>query len=257
MIRRQRKSKAPSGMYDARPSGHMRSMSDLSTATNMKSAHGPYASLPPNGMFTNPPSSPTVLTHTSSVRSAPYMSSVAATMPYGTSSPPPHPIVRQGSSTPIQDLIVPFTLPPTVDNPDRKQGNGGYPIQVYDSPTAPPPNVMRMDTVAHTQTPTSSRRIFNPPTYNESTAGRDSPRPQHRGKQLSTDTQTSLTSSRNAGNITHSPSHSASGMVNIAEHMGPPPPHESYESEYGRQVGPSRDEKRRPPPESVDGNDLA
>jgi hypothetical protein len=250
MIRRQRKSKAPSGMYDGRPLGHVRSNSELSTATdNMKSTHGHYASLPPNGMY--PPASPTVLTHTTSVRSVPYMSSVAATTPYGISPPP---LARQGSSTAIQDLIEPFTLPPTVDNPDRKQGNGGFPIQAYDSPNAPNPNIMRMDSVAHTQPASSSRRIYNPPTYNESTSGRDSPRPQHRDKQPSTDTLTSLTSSRNAGHATHSPSHSASGMANIAEHMGPPPPHES---EHGRQVGPSRDEKRRPPLESVNGADLA
>ncbi|KAF9482363.1 hypothetical protein BDN70DRAFT_875114 [Pholiota conissans] len=257
MTHRQRKaSKEPTGIYEKHP-GHMRSKSDLSTASNMKSNHGGYASLSTNAM-SNPPTSPTIMTHNSSVLSMPFLSSVAnSTAPYGTtiSSPPPiH--SRQGALTPAPgpEHVEPYTLPPTVDNPDRKQSNGGFPIQVYDAPNAPPPAMMRIEST--NAQPPPSRGRYLPPSYEyaQSSTGSSSGQrlPRH-AKQDSTDTDHSLTSSRNA----HSPGASMSGMANIVNQMDiAPPPHEEHQSGHGRQVSTSRDEKRLNR-ETFNASDLA
>ncbi|KAF8972538.1 hypothetical protein BDZ97DRAFT_1752438 [Flammula alnicola] len=250
MIRRQRQAVQSKAAPPGDMPGHMRSLSDLSTASNVK-----YTSLSSNALTTNPPTSPTIMTHNTSVRSVPYMSSVvASTAPYGTATPPPGP-ARQISPPPVpanrEDHIEPYTLPPTVDNPDRKQSNGAY--VVYDPPSAPPP--MRME-ISRPQTPTARAR-YNPPAYTESSpGGSSSQRTPHRGKQPSTDSQHSLTSSR----PDHSPNASGSGMANLVGQVGAinsPPREESRPSGHGRQVSASRDEKRRPPEEGFSASDIA
>lgn len=230
MLRRQRQLTQSKGAPLTRPD-HMRSISDVTTGSNVKSVS--YATLTTSPMATtNPPTSPTILTHSSSIRSIPFMSSMAgSTVPYGTASAPP-----PGRHTPTvpppsnrEDFIVPFTLPPTSSNPDRKQANGA---PVYDPPNAPPPNALRMD-IMRPVTP-SQRARFNPPPYEASSAdGSSSGRPHHRGKQASTDTDYSLTSSRGNG-----------GAANITGVVNPSPPSAMRPAQRSN----SRDPNHQPPP---------
>jgi hypothetical protein len=264
ILRRQRKP-ASSGTASSiiEKPNHMRSISDLTTNSALQG----YTTLSSTPM--NPPTSPTILTHNTSVRSVPYFSSaVESTLPYGSASPPPG---RQAASPPPrnrEDVIEPFTLPPANANvSDRKQTNGAYPV--YDSPTAPPPTAMRME-ITRPVTPTQRTR-FNPPAYTESSpshSGTTSPppsRPIHRGKQGSTDTLQSLTSSRSHGQRptpAHSPNSSGSGMNNIMGITNPAIPNNqaggsAVPQGHGRQVSASRDEKRRPTEESFSARDIA
>lgn len=215
MLRQQRQLTQSKAALLTKPD-HMRSISDVTTTSNGKSVG--YTTLTSSPMVTtNPPTSPTILTHSSSIHSIPFMSSIAGSIaPYGTASASPAP----GRQTPIvplpsnrEDVIVPFTLPPTSSDPDRKQASGA-PV-TYDPPNAPPPNVLRMD-IMRPVTPTQRAR-YNPPPYEASSAdGSSSGRPQHRGKQASTDTDYSLTSNR--GNA------SGPGMINLAGVVNSSPP---------------------------------
>lgn len=239
-------------------------MSDVSASTRA------YTTLSSTPFKT--PATPTIFTHNTSVRSVPFMSSVAAsTVPYGTASPPP--IVPPTTASPppgnrVEDVIVPFTIPPQQANlsHDRKQSNGnGFPI--YDSPSAPPVGGIHME-ITRPTTPSQNQRVgrYNPPKYSESSAG-DGSRPAHQRNQASSDAQSlhSLTSSRNHGTrptIVHSPSSSGSGITNIAGL--PLTDNEASGSGtnsmpgYGRQVSTSRDEKRRPPEDgSISARDIA
>ena len=233
---------------------HMRSISDVTTTSGMQG----YTTLSSTPM--NPPTSPTILTHQSSIRSVPYFSSVvASTVPQGTSSPPPLPT----SSPPPrnrEDVIEPFTLPPS-NVSDRKQANGAFPV--YDPPTAPPPAAIRNMEINRPATPTQRAR-YNPPTYSESTTGgpsnSSSPPPTralHRGKQGSTDTLPSVTSHGQRQTPAHSPNSSASGMGNIVGQMGIANSGTSTPPTHGRQVSGSRDEKRQPTEDSFSARDLA
>lgn len=197
---------------------HIRSVSDATTGSNMNSAGYTTLTSSTPMVATNPPTSPTMLTHSSSIRSAipGFMSSIAGSIaPYGTPLPPqsqqipPPPI----SSNP-EDLISPYILPPTI-NPDTKQANGAYPV--FDPPNAPslPPNAMRVEGY-RSVTPTQRAR-YNPPAYEESSGSSSGP-PRHREKQPSIDTDISLTSSR--GNL----SANDSGMANIAGIVSPSSP---------------------------------
>ncbi|PPQ87839.1 hypothetical protein CVT25_009491 [Psilocybe cyanescens] len=261
ILRRQRQSTAGTlPLSDS--SGHMRSVSDVTTSTR---AYTTLSSTP----FKSP-GSPTILTHNTSVRSVPFLSSVAAsTIPYGTASPPPRVPLTTTSPPPgnrVEDVIEPFTTPPQQANVshDRKQSNGsGFPV--YDSPSAPPVGGMRME-ITRPTTPSQSQRVgrYNPPAYSESSVGHGS-RPAHRGKQASSDTLHSLASGRNQGarpTIEHSPSSSGSGMANIVGQMSASNNESSGSGSntpgHGRQVSTSRDEKRRPPEdESISGRDIA
>ena len=243
---------------------HMRSESDIS---------GRYTTLSSTPMHTHYPSSPTILTHTNSVRSQPYHSSIApSTVPYGTASPPPQPIGspppgRQLASPPPsgENHVEPYLLAPT-NVGDRKQaGPGGFPI--FDPPSAPP-NAVRME-ISRPTTPERRAGRFNPPAYTESTpgaSGSNSRPTMHRGKQGSTDTLQSLTSNRTNGtrptNVHHSPSSSGSGVANISGQLGVANPSyntTSTPSGHGRQIsGSSRDEKRtRAESDSFNPKDLA
>lgn len=262
ILRRQRQS-APGTVPLSGTSGHMRSMSDITTSSQ---AYTALTSAP-----FKPPTSPTILTHNTSVRSVPFMSSITATtVPYGTTSPPP-PIVPLTAASPpprnrVEDVIEPFTTPPQQANlsHDRKQSNGGG-FPVYDSPSAPPVGGIRME-ITRPTTPSESQRVgrYNPPAYSEPSS-KNGNRPAHRGKQASSDTLHSLTSSRNHGTRptpAHSPNSSGSGMANIAGQL-PASNNESTGSGtnspgHGRQVNTSRDTKRRPPEdENISGRDIA
>jgi len=217
MLRRQRQLIQSEAALSTKPD-HMRSISDVTTVSNAKSVGYTTLSSTPMGT-TNPPTSPTILTHASSVRSLPFMSSIAGSVaPYGTASPPPVPLPSNR-----EDVVVPFTLPPTSSNPDRKQANGA---PVYDPPSAPPPNALRMD-IMRPLTPTQRAR-YNPPPYEASSASANessSGRPQHRGKQASTDTDFS----------------SSPGMANISSAVNPSAMRPVQRSE-------SREHNRQPPP---------
>ncbi|KAF8168500.1 hypothetical protein B0H34DRAFT_670655 [Crassisporium funariophilum] len=237
--------------------GHMRSTSDVTTKSHGMSMG--YTTLSSTPMVTNPPTSPTIRTHNSSVRSLPFFSSVvASTAPYGSPSPPPG---RQMAASPPlptnrEDIIVPYTVPPVGHNPDSKQANGAYPV--YDSPSAPHPNAMRME--VSPQTPTQGRTRYNPPAYTEQgTSGSATPpsgsaprRPPHT-KKGSADTMHSMTSSRSGG-TRHGANASISAMGNVVNQMGvgnsttasPYGGENAMPSGHGRQVSSSRDEKRQP-----------
>jgi len=232
----------------------MRSISDTTTGSNVRSMS--YATLTSTPVVTNPPSSPTMLTHTSSIRSIPFMSSIGGSIaPYGTTfsqpgrqSPPP-PLPSNPANP--EDIIRPYTLPPT-HNPDTKHASGAYPV--YDSPSAPPPvpNAMRVESY-RPSTPTQRAR-YNPPAYEESSAS-SSGRPQHREKQLSTDTDISLQSSR--VNLINADS---AGVANIAGLVTPSPP-SAFQQGHRTQLSASQDERRQPPPTpteaSISGTDIA
>ncbi|PPQ93545.1 hypothetical protein CVT25_000285 [Psilocybe cyanescens] len=214
IIRRPRQS-VPGALAPSDSSRHMRTMSNATTSTRG------YTALSPTP-FTNP-WSPT-LTHSKSVRSVRFFSSVAAsTVPYGNASPPPHVPLTAASPPPgnrVEHIIEPFTTPPHQANiiHDRKQSNGSG-VLVYDSPSAPPVGGMRME-ITRPTTPSQSQRVgrYNPPAYS---TGHGS-RPAHREKQASRDTLYSLTSSRNhraQATIEHSLSSSGSGMANVAGQM--------------------------------------
>ncbi|KAF8907677.1 hypothetical protein CPB84DRAFT_1768534 [Gymnopilus junonius] len=225
----------------------MRSISDLTATSGMQG----YTTLSSTPM--NPPTSPTIMTHQSSVRSVPYFSSVvASTVPQGTSSPPPLPTSTSPPPRNREDVVEPFTLPPS-NIADRKQPNGAYPI--YDPPTALPPAAVRNMEITRPTTPTQRTR-YNPPTYSESTTGGPSsppPRAIHRSKQGSTDTLPSITSSRTHGQRqtpAHSPNSSVSGMGNISGQIGVTNPAPGTPPTHSRQVSGSRDEKRQPTEDS-------
>lgn len=223
----------------------MRSMSDVSGR-----GFTPFSSTP-----LNVPVSPTIMTRNTSVLSAPYTIAPSTTVPYTTASSPPPRQTDTASPPPqvprnAENIITPFTDPPSnTATHDRKQSNGsGFPV--YEDPNAPPVGGARME-ITRPSTPGqgTSRGRYLPPTYSESTTA---PRG-HRGKQESTDTVQSLTSSRAHGqrSTDHSPNASGSGMANIVGQMAQGsndhsrgPSLSAGVSGHGRQVGGSRDEKR-------------
>lgn len=214
---------------------HMRTLSDMTAGSNDNSLGYTTLTSSPMGN-TNVPSSPTILTHSSSIRSLPFMGSIAGSIaPYGTA----HPLGRQTSTGPSpssqEDVIAPYTLPPISNNPDRKQGNGGYPV--YNAPLTPPPNALRVNSV---QPVTPARRArYNPPTYAESSIDASRSSLGHRANQLSTDTDYSSPSS--PINRNSSPS-----MANVAGVVSSSPP-SAMRPGHGRQVSTSIDQKPQPP----------
>ncbi|KJA21933.1 hypothetical protein HYPSUDRAFT_41541 [Hypholoma sublateritium FD-334 SS-4] len=224
MIRRHRKvNHGVSAPMHIRPEHHARNMSEMSAASMLK--------LPEVGGYTQMPPTPASPTMTSSMLSLNYFTrrSVA--------SPPPVSI-RQTTPGPREDVIEPYSLPPTVDNFDRDRKRAHGPQPIYGNPSDPPP--MRVDST-RPQTPTRGR--FNPPPYVPSSPGSSSTgqRPRHLEKQPSTDTQHSLTSSRNGGTHTHSPNASGSGMPSMITQVERA---NATSPAHGRTLsGESRDEK--------------
>ena len=260
--RLQAKSTAMEG-NDGRPP-HMRNISDSTMNSGMKSMT--YTTLTSSGpmMMTNPPTSPTIRTHNTSEHSLPYSTAT----PF--SSPPP-PLPRTSPSLSrsdrTEDIIVPFVLPPTVDNPDRKQANGEYPV--WDSPSAPPvnSNIMRVQSSV-TRTPTERAR-YNPPAYAESSpsrSGTGTP-PRHNRGPGSSDTGHSVRSNGVTQPSTpgHSPANSGSNIYapmpmaipDVSAAPAYPMPGNTMSQGYGQQVGPAADLKRRPTADSITGGDIA
>ncbi len=197
--------------------------------------------LPEAGGYTQMPQTPASPTMTSSVLSFNYFSRRNAT------SPPPVPI-RQMTPAPRENVIEPYNVPPTMDHfaADRKQANGL--TQIYGDPSEPPP--MRVDST-RPQTPSTRVGRFNPPPYVPSSPGSTSSgqRPRHLEKQPSTDTQHSLTSSRN-GAHTHSPNASGSGMPSMITQVERA--NVTMSPEHSRTLsGASRDEKHEYTPSEV------
>jgi len=229
-------------------SNHMRTLSDMTNVTNVDSLG--YTTLTSSPMVdTNAPTSPTIFTHHSSIRSVPHMSSIAGSIaPYGTA----HLLGRQTSTGPLppnqEDIIAPYTLPPISNNPDRKQADGAYPV--HNTPSTPP-NIMRAESM---QPSTPTRARYNPPTYAESSV--DASSLGHRANQLSTDTDYSSLSSPVNRNL----SISSAGVTNVASVVNSSPP-SAMRAGHGRQVSTSKDEKRQrlPPPTeaSFSASDIA
>ena len=225
---------------------HMRNISDMTAGSNINSLG--YTTLMSSRMVdTSVPTSPTVLTHSSSIRSIPFMSSIAGSIvPYGTA----HILGRQTSTGPLvpsnqEDVIVPYTLPPVSSNPDSKQGSDGYPVA--DTPS-PPPNALRVENLQHV-TPTRRSR-YNPPTYAESSVDASSSFIGHQANQLSTDTDYSSPSSPSSP-IDRNLSTSSPSMTNVAGVVSSSPP-SAMRQDHGRQVSTSRDQKRQRPPTPTD-----
>ena len=286
MIRRSRKpARGAQQLHtgsELRPS-HMRSMSDIST---FKAPEGLGYSNLTGGTLNGgggglmPPTSPIQTHFTGSTRSVPYMSTVvggASTAPYGTASPPPVPRAPTpggGSSIRIEDIVVPFTAPPTLDaNMDRKNPNGAFPVTMYSDPNAPHPNTtpMRME-ITRPRTPVgraTQRLNYNPPSYEAASPGGASSSGRHghshnRSKQGSTDTTHSMTSSR-TGVPGQTPNHSPNTSISmpgiagqmstlpgVREVAGPTAP------VHGRKVSAStRDVKARPDDDAFSARDIA
>ncbi|KIM39075.1 hypothetical protein M413DRAFT_447428 [Hebeloma cylindrosporum] len=226
MLRQQRQLTQSKAGLPTKPD-HMRSISDVTTGSNVKSVG--YTTLTSSPMVhTNPPTGPTILTHGSSIRFIPFVSSIAGSIaPYGTASasrPPDRRTPTVPLSSKPEDVIVPFTLPPTFSNLDRKQANGA---PIYDPHTAPPPNALRTD-IKRPVTPTQRAR-YNPPPYEAPSAdGPSSGRPHHRGKQACTETAT----------LERSPG--ASGPANVAGVVTSSPPFSMRPAQ--------RNNNRQPPP---------
>jgi hypothetical protein len=230
-----------------------------------------------------PPTSPIQTHFTGSTHSVPYISTVfggASTAPYGTTASSPPPVPRaptpgSGSSARIEDIVVPFTAPPTLDaNMDRKNPNGAFPVTMYSDPNAPHPNTtpMRMEiTRPHTPVGRPTQR-FNPPSYEASSPAGESSSGRHghshnRSKQGSTDTNHSMTSSR-TGVPGQTPSHSPNtsiSMPGIAGQMSTLPgvrevasPTTPAQALHGRKVSAStRDVKARPGDDAFSARDIA
>ena len=225
----------------------MRTLSDTTNVTNVDSLG--YTTLSSSPMVdTNAPTSPTILTHHPSIRSLPYMSSIAGSIaPYGTA----HLLGRQTSPGPLpsnqEDIIAPYTLPPISNNPDRKQADGAYPM--HNTPSTPP-NIMRAESV-QPSTPTRRAR-YNPPTYAESSV--DASSLGHRANQLSTDTGYSSLSSPVNRNFSIS---SAGVTTNVASVVNSSPP-SAMRAGHGRQVSDEKRQRLPPPTEaSFSASDIA
>lgn len=82
---------------------------------------------------------------------------------------------------PLEEVITPYTLPPTNDTPEKKHTDGEWPV--FDQPNAPPQNAVRM---AVTPSPTPPRKTgtnrFNPPAYSESDTATLSPMSRHQNQ---------------------------------------------------------------------------
>ncbi len=139
---------------------HIRKISDTTVTSGMTTSGGStFTSVLP-GMFRNHNTNAAARMHNSSVSvsSLPFFNSGIAGELHQ-SSPP-----RQ-NGTP-EGVVTPFTLPPTNENPDKKQSNGEWPV--FNSTNAPH-NLVRMEV---TPSPNSTRRErYNPPAYSESVSG--------------------------------------------------------------------------------------
>lgn len=217
--RKQAAANAPSSSFRHQPA-----FSDAGSVVKM--GNGSYAP-----MMSQPTSAPTI---NSSLRSFPAFGMMMEARPQIIPSHTPVPNHQQSSShngSSPENIIEPFTLAPTADNPDRKQALGSQPI--YDHPSAPPP--MRVDST-RAQTP---RGRLNPPEYTPSSPGSvTSSLPRHAHKP-SVDTQHSRSTS--ADMYGHGPSGSGMGNMNGLPAV--------QESSHGRNLsGESHDFKR------ADGN---
>ena len=184
------------------------------------------------------PPTPTVRTRAdSNGTSNPYYNSAAAT-----TSPPTLPRELGSSPAPVsrEEVIVPFTLAPaSTPDPDRKHPNGPGSYPIYDSPSAPPFNAVRMDVTPSTP---HARTRYNPPTYNESLAAG--------GSTPGAAPPRSLRPESEAGESTSSggrPTQFNASASDITNPSSPTRPGHSHTLSYGRSVATSPDEKRRPP----------
>ena len=126
------------------------------------------------------------------------------------------PVQQESQSPPRpEDVITPYTLPPTNESPDKKQSNGEWPV--FDAPNAPPQNSVRME-VFPSQTPPRRAR-YNPPAYSESDPA--SPMSRHHGQgsidsNLSTLDTSSQGSTMHNMRPTHTPANSGSSIGHMA-----------------------------------------
>lgn len=176
------------------------------------------------------------------------------------------PTPAAGGGGRLEDMVTPFTSPPSLDaNMDRKNSNGAFPL--YSDPNAPHPNTtpMRME-IVHPRTPVPrNAQRFNPPAYEASSPGgaaSSSGHPGHshsRSKQGSTDTH-SMTSNR-TGVPGQTPGHSPNTSVStpgIAGQMSLLPPTTPPQAQHGRKVSAStRDVKVRPEDDAFSARDIA
>ncbi|KAF9527099.1 hypothetical protein CPB83DRAFT_895530 [Crepidotus variabilis] len=257
IIRRNRKNSDQTSILTHSRPMHERKISDMTSEDshmNMKSVGGwtSVNSRAPLLMQTSSiaATSPTLHTQTPSVSSLPVFSTPVRSNPTNQTQTPSPPPVSSSSRRP-EDTVTPFTLPPTVDNPDQKRSHGEWPV--FDEPNAPPPSGVRMNVTPMQLTPQRNR--YNPPAYSESSPGDHSTPPRHRAGQPSTDSDHSSPSNSNADaqpqRPTHTPAYSSSSLSYVG--VTPMTPRTEYASELtsplsrGRSLaGPSNDHKGRP-----------
>jgi hypothetical protein len=126
------------------------------------------------------------------------------------------PVSQDPGFPPIEEVITPYTLPPTNDTPEKKHSDGEWPV--FDQPSAPPQNAIRMS-VTPSQTPhrKGGTTRYNPPAYTESEAHTPTiSRHQHQdsidsGSSTPVGTETDSIGRRGV----HTPAHSGSSMAQM------------------------------------------
>ena len=186
---------------------HMRKISDTTVTSGMTtSGASTFTSVLP-GMFRNHNTNAAARMHNSSVSvsSLPFFSSGIAGE-HQSSAPR-----RNGTPTRPEGAVTPFTLPPTNENPDKKQSNGEWPV--FNSTNASP-NLARMEVIPSLNS--TRRERYNPPAYSESVSGTTAPGSLHRVQDSMDSTNYSVPESTvNGGSSirrTHTPMNSDSSM---------------------------------------------
>lgn len=186
---------------------HVRQVSDSTFTSRMTTSGGStFTSVLPS-MFR---SQAARMHNTSvSVSSLPFFSSVIASELHQSSSASPR---QTNGSAPVrpENVVTPFTLPPTIDSPDKKQSNGEWPV--FNSADTSP-NLVRMEVIPSVNN--TRRERYNPPAYTESDLG--STRPSlHRIQESVDSTSYSVAGSTIYGDTslqrTHTPVNSVSSM---------------------------------------------
>ncbi|KAG6817290.1 hypothetical protein H0H87_010632 [Tephrocybe sp. NHM501043] len=223
--------------------GHARTVSDLSQKSN-GIGYG-YHQIDrsfvtsPSSQVPMSPTSGTMHTHTSSVNSLSYFGSVNHSVgPYGVPSSPP-PVARTtsplSSSSPPppahvglnrEDIIVPFTLPPSAEsssrqgsnanlNTDRKRADGAV-VPIYDSPNSLPSHLVQSGSQLGDN---PGRTRLNPPAYSavdEASIAPSRARPLH-SKKGSGDTSYSIDSTTSGGVASAVQRHTSGGSVSAID----------------------------------------
>lgn len=138
---------------------HMRKISDATVTSGNGTTLADSLSLRP----LVPPSSSSNVQRSTSISSLPFFNSLIGRESRAAMG---HiPIPQDPGLPPLEEVITPYTLPQMNDTPEKKHTDGEWPV--FDQPSAPPQNTIRM-TVIPSQTPPPKANRYNPPAYSES-----------------------------------------------------------------------------------------